>query len=97
MMMIGVYTFAYSASLSSIAVQTGEEERAKAKAKSLFYDFFDGLLANISILEDFSFVASEGEKIWHQAGFMLFSIVSSVMLMNLLIAILTNIYDELMG
>jgi len=62
-MMVGVYTFAYSASLSAVEIKQGDIGRAKLN--SLFYDFFDGILGNISILEEFTFLARESERVPH--------------------------------
>lgn len=67
------------------------------KQTNLVYDFWDGIFSNFDIIEGFDYVVKNSDRIPHSFGYALYLVITAIMGVNLLIAILTNIYDILMG
>lgn len=61
-----------------------------------FLLYFDMLTGSVDLVEDFSYVKDGERKFITQIGAVSFSIIGTIMLVNLLIAVFTNVYTTLM-
>jgi len=90
--MFAILILVYANFFSAVLADYSSE---KSLGEYLFF-FFDMLTGSVSLVDSFNYIKDPRRKLITQIGSLTFSIIGTIMLVNLLIAVFTNVYTLLM-